>query len=67
MTRVIVIDLAGDEELEAESKVEAAPYVKLEEWSAPAEGPGLLEVDFDDKSSAMPAAYRALLERCFRK
>lgn len=60
MSKVIVIDLVGESEVESERK--AAPEnVKRELLEAPAER--LQEVAFDGPSSGTPDAYRALLVR----
>lgn len=65
MTRVIVIDLVGeDEAVKAEKKV-ASGERNNDFLRAPALG--LVEVSFDDPSAAMPAGYRALLLEYFRK
>lgn len=68
MTKVIVIDLVGDDEaVKAERKVEAGPNGKSAVWRSPAPGLELVEASFDDSLHAMPAAYRALLDAYFRK
>lgn len=60
MSKVIVIDLVGESEAEAERK--AAPEnVRREIFEAPVER--LQEVVFDGPSSGTQDAYRALLAR----
>lgn len=66
MTRTIVIDLAGEEDILVTKSKQAtgAPRTK-EEWMAPE--PRLAELTYEELHDTMPAAYRALFEEYFRK
>lgn len=65
MTRVIVIDLVGEDEAAGAERKAASENRNDDFLRAPALG--LVEVSFDDPSAAMPAGYRALLHKYFRK
>lgn len=69
MTRVIVIDLVGDDEaVKTERKVDSEPDGKSVVWQSPAPALGLVEVSFEhDSIESMPATYRVLLDVYFRK
>jgi len=62
MSKVIVIDLLGDDEA-VKTEKKAEPAARRDLLQAPAER--LLEVALDDRSR-MPEHYRALILRYFR-
>lgn len=66
MSRTIVIDLAGEEEVVvSKRKKEAASVYGREELRAPEEG--LVELTYDDMHDTMPEAFRALFEEYFKR
>lgn len=65
MTRTIVIELAGEEDiLVTKKKKEAGTVEKREEWRAPELG--LVEVTYDEVHQGMPEAFRDLFEEYFK-
>lgn len=65
MTRTIVIDLCGEEDvLVAKTRNKASEAARYE-LRAP--GENLAELTYDELHETMPEAYRALFEEYFRK
>lgn len=65
MSKVIVIDLVGDDEAVKAESISATEKVKRDVLHAPAAR--LMEVAFDEAPAGKPDAYRALLLRYFRR
>lgn len=67
MSRTIVIDLAGEEDVLVTKRKSEAARPRREDLRAPAEGLMELGLSYDEIHETMPEAYKALFEDYFRK